>query len=674
MPKFLNIKCFAVLILCFMCEVVNCDTENNDYVQFIDGDFASFPKCCPLQTFLIVTDDGFNCTAGEITLTHLEIFASNIATNTTIFSDNCEGVDCVDYLKNDTEVYLTRMQNCYAKTIYKQYFDFPKCCPFDQVYDPENYNCVPHNHTVYAFNESLQVINVSLSHCPPINFAIVNLYDEFQVNEDKSVTLTSGKSFKHGRYCIDKNIRSGKDMIRACMDYEDACEKMKKRCVKKCCPDGEAYITFGPGPPKCRPHYSSSFNLSNYFRFHQSDENIEYGILRTGPVKRYLATTNHKFYVDMKGDFHIREEDSDWAHLSPRDAYYCVENYNEKITSFLFVGQIFNFQLVKFYVNGITLGLSCFFLALTIMCYMFLPEMQNVHGKSIMMFCIFMFVGFLNLSFAQLHKVPSINICTTIGFTIVFSFLGAFAWMNVICFDMWMAFGTMRVLNVQNKRKDQKKFLYYNLYAWGVPIIICGFAVTAHIFKFLPDEYSPHIGKVKCYFEKYEHTTYDYFIYFIIPVSTMILINVVYFIKTAVYCYKVKNEIHKMRGSIGDNKEAKQRKFKDDKEKLIMLVKLFLVMGISWTFEALFSIFSITDTSVLRDVEAVIDCFNASQGIIIFFIFIVKKKVWISIKTRLGMKPTRRVSEFSTGVFRVTQRLHNMMITKHRVVNISGKR
>lgn len=48
--------------------------------------------------------------------------------------------------------------------------------------------------------------------------------------------------------------------------------------------------------------------------------------------------------------------------------------------------------------------------------------------------------------------------------------------------------------------------------------------------------------------------------------------------------------------------------------RLIMLVKLFLVMGISWTFEALFSIFSITDTSVLRDVEAVIDCFNASQG------------------------------------------------------------
>lgn len=54
----------------------------------------------------------------------------------------------------------------------------------------------------------------------------------------------------------------------------------------------------------------------------------------------------------------------------------------------------------------------------------------------------------------------------------------------------------------------------------------------------------------------------------------MILINVVYFIKTAVYCYKVKNEIHKMRGSIGDNKEAKQRKFKDDKEKYVWLPML----------------------------------------------------------------------------------------------------
>lgn len=63
-----------------------------------------------------------------------------------------------------------------------------------------------------------------------------------------------------------------------------------------------------------------------------------------------------------------------------------------------------------------------------------------------------------------------------------------------------------------------------------------------------------------------------------------------------------------------------------------MNIKLFIVMGVSWSLEIL--------ATLLQQPEQlwyVSDFFNILQGVLVFFIFVFKKKVWLAIQQRLGM-------------------------------------
>lgn len=63
-----------------------------------------------------------------------------------------------------------------------------------------------------------------------------------------------------------------------------------------------------------------------------------------------------------------------------------------------------------------------------------------------------------------------------------------------------------------------------------------------------------------------------------------------------------------------------------------MNLKLFTVMGVPWIFE-------IIATLLEKPVELwyISDAFNILQGVLVFFIFVCKTKVWEAIKQRLGI-------------------------------------
>lgn len=63
-----------------------------------------------------------------------------------------------------------------------------------------------------------------------------------------------------------------------------------------------------------------------------------------------------------------------------------------------------------------------------------------------------------------------------------------------------------------------------------------------------------------------------------------------------------------------------------------MNVKLFIVMGVNWSFEII--------ATILQEPEElwyIVDWFNILQGVLVFFIFVCKSKVWEAIKKRLGI-------------------------------------
>lgn len=74
-----------------------------------------------------------------------------------------------------------------------------------------------------------------------------------------------------------------------------------------------------------------------------------------------------------------------------------------------------------------------------------------------------------------------------------------------------------------------------------------------------------------------------------------------------------------------------------------MNIKLFVVMGITWSSEII--------SAYVREPEAlwlIFDTINALQGLWIFFIFVFKDNVWKAIKKKLGYTTIREGSTQAT--------------------------
>lgn len=63
-----------------------------------------------------------------------------------------------------------------------------------------------------------------------------------------------------------------------------------------------------------------------------------------------------------------------------------------------------------------------------------------------------------------------------------------------------------------------------------------------------------------------------------------------------------------------------------------MNLKLFIVMGASWLMEIISTV-----VQTPEELFYVSDAFNILQGVMVFIIFVCKKKVWIAIRARIGL-------------------------------------
>lgn len=124
-------------------------------------------------------------------------------------------------------------------------------------------------------------------------------------------------------------------------------------------------------------------------------------------------------------------------------------------------------------VKSILQGISFIFLLLTLIVYVCLPVLQNLHGKTLMSHVASLMLGYLCLCVSPWLKDVKENtvFCSASGFLLLFSFLSAFSWLNVMCFDIWRTFGRFQGTFTRD-RNHGKRFLLYCLYAWGLPMFI----------------------------------------------------------------------------------------------------------------------------------------------------------------------------------------------------------
>ncbi|CAH2048767.1 unnamed protein product, partial [Iphiclides podalirius] len=263
---------------------------------------------------------------------------------------------------------------------------------------------------------------------------------------------------------------------------------------------------------------------------------------------------------------------------------------------------------------------SCVFILITVMVYAWLPELRNMHGRVLMAYLLCLFLGFLCMSSMQIMlTVDNItkSICVVLTFIIYFALESAFFWLNVMSFDIWWTFSGKGGMGLT---KVSKRFYAYSLYAFGVPTLLTVLLISLEFSGLRPHPFLPRIQDQGCFLFGRSKLLYLYG-----PMLILCLANIVFFIMTAVKIAQIKQQTAMLKSK----ESAMHDQHRKDKQRLLLYLKLFTVMGINWILEVISALYPEAEY-----IWNFTDAYNVLIGVTIFIIFVCKRKIYRLIKKR----------------------------------------
>ncbi|XP_036144151.1 G-protein coupled receptor Mth2-like [Monomorium pharaonis] len=551
-----------------------------------------------------------------------------------------------------------------VKTInasFPQFVDIRKCCPRDTVFDSRTKACVTRlneseNFAEFLLNGSIdtELVIITTKGPPtcqgPIVDYKINENDIFLRNNTYSVMVPvfENEDIKEellitaDNACLEVTPDFASDRTltaRVCRDLK-FCDT--NACIRKCCAENEYFSIERwnklPVPNKPIEFYEAFADAVNQTKSSTFNMTEDYGVLIGNPCKysKFMDLIDPRkkdWSLTSKGHVSIKNYDKNYS-----QSEYCMDIlYNRLEYDRLYLFVCFNAStqndLLRWQMNTALQITSCAFLLMTLLVYVCLPSLQNLHGKTLMCHVVSLLLAFTCLSIITWFTFDCIT-CKVLAYILLFSSLSAFFWLNVMCFDMWRTFGVLRGNTNTMARKDRKKFLLYCLYAWGLSFLVSIFAIVADNTDILPDYLQPDIGNTRCWFTE-KRNSYGELTFFIGPVMILLISNVVFFILTLTYYNKVKAEIRRV---TTDPMDSRNRQFRSDRKRFIMNIKLFVVMGMSWICEVLsFFVTKYLDENWHYVFFYTSDVFNCLQGLLIFILFVLKRRVYQALRRRLGL-------------------------------------
>ncbi|CAH1179454.1 unnamed protein product [Phaedon cochleariae] len=408
-----------------------------------------------------------------------------------------------------------------------------------------------------------------------------------------------------------------------------------RSCIKKCCPEKHVLknkvCTFSDDEFELKvfsgiQEISNSTDESTFEVFIEFSSNSTYTNCDGGKVLKLspkFAEEDH-FYLQENGSL-LKPNDEVLPMVLPQ--FYCLETFVTPLGSELSALVCYmpdNLEVVPDTHFLIGMIISMPFLLLTFLVYVILPE-TSLHRRALMSYVLTLLVGYILLVTVQLNDntVPN-TLCHVLGYSIIFFFTVSFFWMNVMCIDMWLAFSGIRGFNGK-KSAEKKRFIIYCLYAWGVPLL---HILTVFLLNTYGDErsaYHPQLGYRKCFVED----GLPNLLYFYLPMAIVIVINIILFILTTIRIQKAKRETSMLKHT-----DSKRHSYEDDKQKFNLYLKLMLAMGINWSMELISWVVTWKINKSPTWIWYLTDFTNAIYGVVIFFLFVFKKKIWRSLKKR----------------------------------------
>ncbi|XP_058464529.1 G-protein coupled receptor Mth2-like isoform X3 [Malaya genurostris] len=392
-------------------------------------------------------------------------------------------------------------------------------------------------------------------------------------------------------------------------DYIRGCVCQVKSCVWLCCP--KQFIVYGNRYQSCQIAASQILvntelndgriveidlmSKANFFKSLRSEACED-----LSNAHREEWNMNLTGYVNSLGQARILQheycllagEDGELAEL-----YYCPVSQGDEDKSK---------ELSIYSTVGIILSIP--FLLATLIIYTCIPELRNIHGKSLICYILaltFAYVMLLLINF-QTSFIP----CNVMGYMLYYSVLVSFFWLNVMCFDIFWTFSSGVVI-----KNEQKRFLHYALYAFGSPTVILVVALLFDHTELITEEYRPRFGEYGCFIFREKLIE---FLYFYLPLLILVMANLYFFVVTAIRIIRIQRatDVALRNGS------RRHSKFEKDRHRFSLYLRLFIVMGVTWSFEI--ASWAIGSSDWFFYVSDVCNCL---LGVIIFFLFVWKQKV-----------------------------------------------
>ncbi|XP_037294540.1 G-protein coupled receptor Mth2-like isoform X3 [Manduca sexta] len=432
--------------------------------------------------------------------------------------------------------------------------------------------------------------------------------------------------------CSASNVRSGfaQNMT---IRPKNMCNS--GNCVSKCCPLGMVMERRGkivcvfPQEEDVVVFENKNFvhnkiNVTGQVTF-SKDFELVFGVVCK---RKYFNTRPYYMQEDGKLFIMISGNIPPWLILGPEN--YCIDTFvhedssGERTTQLDALICFAEKQEENHYVLSFTcMIISCVFILATCAVYAWLPELRNLHGRVLMAYLLCLFVAFAFMATMQIMLTIdniSSNACAVLTFIIYYWLLVAFFWLNVMCFDIWWTFSGKRGMSLE-KLSIRARFLAYSAYAFSIPTALT-ILLAALEFSGLPSHpLLPMIRQQGCFIYGTSKLIYLYG-----PIVVLCVANLIFFVLTAVKITQIKRQT-----SVLKSKESSMHdQHRNDKQRFLLYVKLFAVMGINWILEVLSAIYPDPN-----EFWRFTDAYNVLIGVIIFIIFVCKRKIFRLIKKRI---------------------------------------
>ncbi|XP_054734125.1 probable G-protein coupled receptor Mth-like 3 [Anastrepha obliqua] len=257
------------------------------------------------------------------------------------------------------------------------------------------------------------------------------------------------------------------------------------------------------------------------------------------------------------------------------------------------------------------LAISLPFLVTTIWVYLYIPKLHCLHNSCLVGYLSTFTLG-SSILVSTLWVQYSPAACQAVGFLCYFSLMSAFFWLNISCFDLWRS---VRGIRYQLQPSNPKmRFIYYSIHVWTAAFV---FTIATIVVEFssVDEAWKSGIGNGQCFIKT---NSWSAVFYFYGPTGLLFLFNVIFFTLCAIDICQIKEAAHEF-----ESEKSQQYKF-------ATFLRLFIMMGVSWIMELLSYLFC-KDVKILF---TIFDLFNDSQGIILFILLVLRRRILVLLKER----------------------------------------